>query len=279
MSELRSPIRRILVALDDSPSSRFAIRTAIDLALRFKAQIVGLFVEDINLLRMAHLPFVREIGLFSIAPRRVDIDELERQLRSQAERIRRVLAAAAEAHGITWELLVKRGPVALEVMTSGADADLMVLGRVGRSYAQRRLGTTMRSILLQRPGLTFVLSAEVPKAAPVIVLYDGSEGADQALDIAATLVASDDDRLSVVLIAESREASQRLHENASRRLAARGVDADYRVVRHPSLEGLAWWIRTLGSGLLVLPCGGHGLQGEGLCGLVEAVPNPILLVK
>jgi K+-sensing histidine kinase KdpD len=50
-------IRRILVALDASPDSLAALKTAADLARRMEAELMGLFVEDIELLRMADSPY------------------------------------------------------------------------------------------------------------------------------------------------------------------------------------------------------------------------------
>ena len=49
--------RRILVALDASAHSHAALAAAVALAARLHAEIEGLFVEDINLLRLAELPF------------------------------------------------------------------------------------------------------------------------------------------------------------------------------------------------------------------------------
>ncbi|MGA9539247.1 MAG: universal stress protein, partial [Desulfobacterales bacterium] len=183
MAERQSPIRRILVALDASPASRFTIQTAVDLAARFEAELIGLFVEDTNLLRVARLPFVREIGAFSFSARKLDLTDLERQLRLQAERMRRYLALAAQLRGISWEFRVKRGSVAAEVMAAGAEADLMIMGRAGRSLtAHRRLGSTVRSMVLQRSGLTFILTAALRLAAPAILLYDGSQAGHKALE-------------------------------------------------------------------------------------------------
>ena len=59
-------------------------------------------------------------------------------------------------------------------MAAGADADLMIVGRVGCSLlAHRRLGSTARAMVLQRPGLLFILTGEVTSGAGVTVLYDG----------------------------------------------------------------------------------------------------------
>ena len=196
MAERQSPIRRILVALDASPASRFTIQTAVDLAARFEAELIGLFVEDTNLLRVARLPFVREIGAFSFSARKLDLDDLQRQLRGQADRMRRSLASAAQLRGICWEFRVKRGPVAAEVMAAGAEADLMIMGRAGRSLtAHRRMGSTVRSMVLQRSGLTFILTAALRLAAPTILLYDGSQAGHKALEIAGSLVEAQNRRL------------------------------------------------------------------------------------
>jgi len=49
-------IRRVLVAMDASPHSRAALEAAIELASHFEAELRGLFVEDINMLRAVGLP-------------------------------------------------------------------------------------------------------------------------------------------------------------------------------------------------------------------------------
>ena len=48
--ELEPTIRRILVALDASPHSLAALEAASELADALKAELVGIFVEDVNLL-------------------------------------------------------------------------------------------------------------------------------------------------------------------------------------------------------------------------------------
>ncbi|MEJ2163975.1 MAG: hypothetical protein P8X90_00500 [Desulfobacterales bacterium] len=95
---------------------------AADLAERLEAELIGLFVEDINLLRVAGLPFVREISFFSPTLRRLESIEMEHQLRAQAEQMRRIVAQTAEQRGVSWQFRVTRGPVAAEVLAAGADA-------------------------------------------------------------------------------------------------------------------------------------------------------------
>ena len=57
MSPTERGLARILVALDASASGRAALAGAAALAAELQAELLGLFVEDANLLRLASLPF------------------------------------------------------------------------------------------------------------------------------------------------------------------------------------------------------------------------------
>jgi hypothetical protein len=166
-------------------------------------------------------------------------------------------------------------------MAAGTEADLMIMGRAGRSLtAHRRMGSTVRSMVLQRTGMTFILTSALRFAAPVILLYDGSEAGHKALEIAGSLVEAQDRRLTVVLLAESRSESHDLRAESSRLLSGLSIAADFRILVEPNHSELVWLVRmTTGDGPVILPCGRESLQGEPLCGLVGEIPNPVLLVR
>ena len=279
MAEADPPIKRILVALDASPGSRFSIRAAVDLAARFGAELIGLFVEDINLLRVARLPFAREVSSFSLTLRSLDPEDMKRQLQAQAQTLRRSLAVAAELHRVHWQFRVAHGPVALEVMRAGADADLMIMGRTGGSFGGRRLGSTVRTMVLGRPGMTFIAASGLHVASPVTVLFDGSTAGLKALEIAAPLSVANDRHLTVVVVSGSRGEAGDLSDEARRRLAGRPLQLEFRIRVQPSYKGLAWLVRMAGAGPVVFPCGSEILEGEPLCALVDEIPNPVLLVR
>jgi len=143
-------IRRILVALDASRHSVAALQVAADLASHLEAELVGLFVEDINLLRLAELPFAREVGSYSGTRRRLNTRQVERQLKVQAERARRALEAYADRASVRWSFEVTRGVVAPCVLAAASDADLVILGRA--SHGARTtggLGSTARRVLVK----------------------------------------------------------------------------------------------------------------------------------
>jgi len=280
MNKPNVSVRRIMVALDASGASIFALQQAAELAERLEAELIALFVEDINLLRAAKLPFIREISFFSPTLRRLESIEMERQLRVQAGQMRRIVAQTAEQRGIPWRFRVSRGPVAAEVLAAGADADLMVLGKIGRSLpGLRQSGSTVRMVISRRRGMTLILQSGVRLTLPVVVVYDGSEPAQKGLDIAGHLVRARDGRLSVFVLADDKQDARELQLRVMQWLRPHRLGADFRLLVRPSLNGLATMIRMESSGPVVLPCDLAPLEGEQLCSLVDDLANPVLLVR
>ena len=130
-------IRRILVALDASLHSLAALEAASELAEALKAELVGIYVEDINLLHLAGLPFAHEVSYLSVAVRQLDSPSMERELRVQAERARQVLAGVAGRRQLRWSFRVVRGLDAFGRITNLFDRDyeevfgFPALGRAG----------------------------------------------------------------------------------------------------------------------------------------------------
>ena len=84
-------IRRIVVAVDASPHSLAAIEGAAVLARLLEAELIGIYVEDVRLLRVAELPRMVEVSFDSRVARPFTDRYAERQLKEQAAKARRAL--------------------------------------------------------------------------------------------------------------------------------------------------------------------------------------------
>jgi nucleotide-binding universal stress UspA family protein len=278
-------IERILVAVDASPHSLAALEAAVDLAARFEAELAGLFVEDENLLRLADLPFVYEIGIFSATRRRLESQDLERQLRVQRRRIQRVFTLTTERAQVRWSFRVVRGTVLSEVLTAASEADVLVLGRAGWSLLRRgRLGSTVRGILPERFGLALVLREGTCLGDPLAVVYDGSPAAERALIAADTLRRKPGgdqtpaNRLIVLLLATDLRRARALEHQAASTLAERDAEARYRSLTSTNVLWLADVLQGEDCGMLVLPARSSALQNSVLVALLEYLDLPVLLV-
>ena len=278
--ELELTIRRILVALDASRHSLAALEAASELADALKAELVGIFVEDVNLLRLAGLPFAREVGYLAGVDRPLDSPSMERELRIQAEQAKQTLAGVADRRQIRWSFRVVRGQVAAELLTAAREADLLALGRASWASTRRvRLGTTAREVAAQALRPVLLLQHGHAICQPMQLVYDGSPAARRALAAAAHMALITGGQLTVMVVADAPEAAQRLQEEIDERLQAQQIKGRYRQLVSPSAEELAHALYTAGGGTLIINAGNPLLGGEGLATLLDAIDCSVFLVR
>jgi hypothetical protein len=118
--------RRILVTMPHG-ESQAALEAAAKLAVRLEAELIGLFVEDVDLLNLAALPLSREALMLSRSGRLLDPEQIERELKSKAAVARRALAQTAAALHLDWSFWIARGRVEAELLAAALEADLVAL--------------------------------------------------------------------------------------------------------------------------------------------------------
>jgi nucleotide-binding universal stress UspA family protein len=278
--EFEPTIRRIVVALDASIHSLAALEAASTLADVLGAELVGVFVEDINLLRLAGLPFARELSAWSPLERPLDQLAMERQLRLQAEKVRQALAGAATRRHLRWSFRIVRGQVAAELLTAAAEADLLALGKASWTTTRHvRLGSTAREVIAQASHAILLLQQGATICPPIQAVYDGSPAGVRALATAARLATATGGGLTVIILADAADAAQRLEQEAAEHLRAWQAQASFRHLVHPSAEDLAGFIRSTGGGTLVMSAQHPLLAGEGLSTVLDAIECSALLVR
>lgn len=269
-------IHRILVGVDASPQSLIALRIAGDLASKLDAELIGIFVEDVNLLRMAALPFAREIGLFSASLRLLDSPHIERQLRAQARWAHRIMANMAEQANLRWSFRTARGAIPAQLLAAASEADLVVLGRSGWS-GRRYTGSTVRTVVLQAPRSTLILGQRIRAGLPVVVLYDGSPSSVKALE-ATTLVATYDSNIIVLVIAEDPEKARDLRQESHSMFVEYGMDPQYRWVSIVGPDTLISLVKSESCGVLILPAESVHIPMRAVIELLDQTECAVLIV-
>lgn len=279
--EVEEPqIQRIVVALDASPQSAILLEAAARLAQSLQVELVGLFVEDANLLRLSELPFAQEIGSFSTARRSLGAMYLERQLRSQAMQLQRMLVRTAARFEVPCSFQVVRGPIAAELRKAAAETDLFVLGRSGRTHRGHfPLGSTTRALIVEAPRLTLVLHQPAQWRQPILVAYDGSAAAQRALYLAARLTQDRDVPLVVVLIGDEPHAAEELRHAVANWLHNRGLRARYQWLARANIARMVNLVMMEQGGAFVLPVTGMKLQEAALLSVLDELQCPVLLVQ
>lgn len=77
----------------------------MEVAGRLEAELLGLFVEEIELLRLADSPYARELLYPSAAEAPISRETMESKLKVQSERARKALEAAGNQAQVRWSVI------------------------------------------------------------------------------------------------------------------------------------------------------------------------------
>jgi len=271
-------ILRIVIAIDASPTSLAALEATADLAARWDAEILGIFVEDTNLLRMASLPFAGEVGSHSGSFRAINTNDITRQIKSQAERARQAFDTTARRLGVRSSFKVARGTVQEELLAALRDADLLSLGKGGRSLAARLgLGSTARAIAMAARGSVLMHSHIRKITGPVAAVYDGSSAGVRALGMGIALTRGYGPDLIVLCIAPTREESQELAHRASDLVADEGLTARCRHLTPADAPRLVRLTRFHGGNAIIVPARSPVLPDAAVESVITGFSGPVLV--
>ncbi|MFH7326986.1 universal stress protein [Desulfurivibrio sp. C05AmB] len=272
-------VRRILVPVDESAHSRTALEAATVLAAALQADISCLFVEDEKLLKLAQHTFFREVCTHECRPR--PAEELERDLKRQSERIRRMIAGAIGGMGISWALDIRRGVVEAVILEQATSADLIVMGRLGRSLLGSTMGSVARHHILHGRGQTMFIQEGFRLNSPILTVFTGSALSQRALALAAGIAGVIGGELEILLPAADRQSLRELKAAAAEHPAAAAVRKRYQPLDLPLARGLlARLFQSTQRELLVLPADAAAdPRPEGVLELISRINNPVLLIR
>lgn len=273
-------VRRILVALDAAAHDPALLDAAAALAARLEAELIGLFVEDLNLLRSAGLPFVRQVSFLTACAEEFDAPTTERELRVMAERAERRLAAAAHENGVKYSFRVVRGHVAHEVSAAAEEADLVIVEESARPLTRHlRLPAPCRDATLQVSRSVLLYRRGADTEGPISVVYDGSPEADQALAMAGKLTGDGERGLEILLVPSPVARGADLEHRARQRLIDHRGEVHMRALGPAGLPQIGRLLRDVGAGLVVLHGSCAAARGAEIESIIKDLGCPVLLLR
>jgi nucleotide-binding universal stress UspA family protein len=252
-------IRRIAVTLDAFDLSIPALDQAARLAGRMGAQLEGIFVEDIDLLQLAELPFLYEVRRSSRSVALMNPLRMEQEFRVLARRAEQLLGEQATRHHVSWSFRIWRGSIDTGLLDAAMEVDILALSRLGS-----------------------VLTHEHPVHSgqnAIAVIYGDGEPSARALETAAGMAAEQHAGLNVLLPVAGETETVALQQAVVARLGEQAGMAQFITMPDASLPSLVEALADTGSAALILQRDHELLRTPTLRQCLNSLNCPLLVVR
>ncbi len=276
----KTNINRILVALDSSQVNRSTLQAATTLATNLDAELNALFVEDINLLRLAELPNAREVVYGSSSYRRISVDDMERSIHTQTVRLRKLVETISQQSEMEITFDVQRGNVADLVCSASEQTDLLIIGKNTQRLRQSlKVGSITQTILSSASCNLMVLQHGATLERPVAVFFSGSMGSHKAMQLAIQIVEQDHKNLNVIYPASAEEEFNKLKQEVNSLTLPLGFEANHIQLKDDSSAAMLATLINCGARMLLLESR-HDVQSKKyIQSLIEQSSTPIILIN
>lgn len=275
-------IKHVLVPTDGSPHAMIGVRYAVALAKRHEAVLHALHVIDVKLLEG---PMLRDITSslgqepFANLQNKVSIILEERGRVALAE-----VEKACEEAGVKCAADMTTGVVSRCILDKSELVDIIVLGRSGEhsQWLDGLMGSTSEAVARHSNRPVLVTTTDSPSLQRLLLAYDGSERAREALKTAA--VFARDWGASLLVMTVGDEGSDRIQKEAGAYLEPHGVAVEYRVATGDTAPAIVQAALDWNADLIIMGAYGHSRVIEVLMGSVTAhvlnnAPCPVLLAR
>lgn len=254
-------LEHLLLPIDGSSDSWIALEQALDIARRQHSTVHCLFVADVRLI---------EAPYWLAAPPddpNPAIDPTSTTMALQvgkriSERGQQVLAEAEQrcqqAH-VACEREYVEGIPEQVILDRAQHADLVVLGRHGEGarWAGPQLGSTFEAVIRHAGTPVLAAQAEARALNRILLAYDGSQRADDAMEMAVQLAQAHEGELILLTVDDGRPGRRQEFNQARQWLAQHGMVAKALFLKGHAAETILDTARTEACDLIVLGAYGH----------------------
>jgi len=273
-------VRRMLLAFGGSTASGGALEAAVEFAASLGAELEALFVEDVDLLRLAELPFVRQVSLHAATGRPLSRSELETDLRALARQAERRLVEAASRRQIRFSFRTARGRPAVEVSAAAEKCDLLVLESLSRPFGREAsIELSVRALIARVGRSVLLVPPQRAPAGPVHGLIEAGAGGLRALRVAAELAERYASPLVVTVRAADAAGRRRLIEQSAAATLAPPARIQFRTMAEAGAAELDALLAAVASGTLVLDAASTLLASEPAWERIAKAPCTVLLLR
>jgi len=280
-------IKRLIVGYDGSKASQAAALYAFDLAKKTDLPVVGVFVIDERLLKVAFLEDLA--SLLGLMPYADLTDRVREALEKKADALLSDFAALARSAGVRASLVQLRGVPHRELANFADEEDLLFVGARGLKEEDYPFaGPTAERVVRRARCPVFVSPEEHRPITRVGAAFDGSPVSKRALELAAWIAKVLNASLEVIFVEPKGDYPGELVDNlkneAEALLQREGIEFTFTLLRGLPEEKLVEYQEHGNVDLLVMGAFGTRPLKELLLGSVayyvlHHAKGPVIFAK
>jgi hypothetical protein len=248
MPAMTERVTRVLLTLECDRLDADAMKAVVRLAGDGELEMLGLFVEDEDLLRAARLPGLTEVSVNTGEVKTVSVEQIQEQVAGQARRAREVFEASARGLKVKHSFRIARGRAVDAVAEAALTSDIVVVSRALRASGLRsRRGVHFESLVKKHGNILFVNEPWASGASVVVLCESTPTDCERPLSVARRI--ADAENIELVLAVppgaqsvERSPADRVVHLDAwsEDAVAALCDQEDARLLVLPPTEKLDW---------------------------------------
>lgn len=253
---------KILIPIDGSSDSWVAVDHAIALAKEEKATLVGIYIADE---RTIYSPCWSASA--TMDPLSPDCDPLlleqagkmRSQIREQGEKALKDLRERSLVSDVKIETYFETGVVSQIILDYAKKVDLVVMGRQGLSarWSGPLFGSTFEAVARHSPVPVLATCSEARPLHRILIAYDGSDRAKDALNIALHLSKEKDRALIIVTVDDGKAGRAAANLEAAVLAKEQGIDAKRTLVKGHVAEQILNAAQEENCDLIIMGAYGH----------------------
>jgi nucleotide-binding universal stress UspA family protein len=250
----------ILVPMDGSADSWVALDRAIQLAKEKDRVIHGLHVIDIRLTDAPYSTtwYGNDYDYTGSAAIESAI-EFGRQLGERGQKILARLVEKCDKAGIQSQTEQVNGIITQTILDRAKKADLIVMGHYGEGarWAGPLFGSTFETVVRYSPVPIWVSQAELRPTTHLLAAYDGSNRAQDSLEIAAGIAVEDHLPVTLITVDDGHPGRQQAYQEADDWLRQKNLPVNPIYWKGHPAEEIIRAARVEGCDLIVMGAYGH----------------------
>jgi nucleotide-binding universal stress UspA family protein len=272
-------VERILVALDKSSHSLAALQAAIELARHYHAALKGVFVEDINVLNLAKMPFHQEVGEYTATIREISMDGLSREISVQSRWVTHFFQKSINQTDVNADFSVLRGNIHEMLNKESKACDLVVIGKSGtHPLGRRRHGSTAKALIQHHLKPLLLIEENTQLGSPIILVYENSPIGKISLETARDLM-DPAETLMIFLNADDPDIFSKSNTELKQWAFEININISIESFKSPAISRVIGLVEGMKTGLFILPHNNDSPVINRFVFYLEKIRLPTLLIR